>query len=166
MQIQVKMPKIGFLFMTVVFFVACDTHRKYDTYKSMESLSWDKDTIVNFQFEIKDTLSKNNLFINIRNTNEYGYNNLFLITDLQYPNGFHVIDTLEYGMADAQGNWLGQGFTDIKESKLYYKDNFVFPIAGNYQINIQQAMRKRDEIDGIQNLIGISDVGFRVEDSK
>jgi gliding motility-associated lipoprotein GldH len=148
-----------------VFLVACDTHRKFDAYKSIESLSWEKDMIVNFQFEIKDTLSKNNLFINIRNTNEYGYNNLFLITNLQYPNGFHVIDTLEYEMTDEQGNWLGQGFTDIKESKLFFKNNFVFPTAGNYQIGIQQAMRKRNEIDGIQTLMGISDVGFRVEES-
>ncbi len=163
---QIRMPKIGFVCIAAILFFACDTHRKYDSYKSFDSLSWKKDTIVSFQFEIQDTLSKNKLFINIRNTNEYEYNNLFLITELQYPNGFRVIDTLEYEMTDKEGNWLGEGFTDVKESKLFFKDDFIFPVSGTYQVHMQQAMRKRDEIDGIQNLIGISDIGFRIEDSK
>ena len=86
-----------------------------------------------------------------------------MITELQYPSGFHVVDTLEYKMADSFGNWLGTGFTDIKENKLTYREEFSFTEAGVYDINIQQAMRKRDELDGIQSLKGISDVGFRIE---
>jgi len=142
---------------------ACDKGRKFDAYISFGASGWDKENPASFQFQIQDTLSKNDLFINIRNTNEYQFSNLFVITELIYPNGFYVIDTLEYEMADEQGKWLGKGFTDLKQSKLFYKESFVFPILGDYQINIQQAMRKRDQIDGIQNLKGISDVGFRVE---
>ena len=83
---------------------------------------------------------------------------------MHYPNGHHFRDTLEYKMADAYGNWLGQGYTDIKESKLYYKEKFVFPMAGNYQISLQQVMRQREQVEGIEFLKGILDVGFRIEE--
>ena len=66
-------------------------------------------------------------------------------------------------MADPTGKFLGTGFSEIKENKLFYKENIIFPIIGEYSVAIKQAMRKSDEIDGIQNLNGITDVGFRIE---
>lgn len=161
----VKMRKLVFLFLLFISMIACDEQRVFDAFKSVGTSGWDKEDLVNFQFEISDTLAINNLFIQVRNTNEYEYSNLFLITELQYPDGFHVIDTLEYKMTDVYGNWLGSGFTDIKENKLFFKENFQFPVAGDYEINIQQAMRKRNQIEGIQRVKGISDVGFRIEKS-
>lgn len=161
----VKTHKLVFIFLLFISMIACDEQRVFDAFKAVGISGWEKEDLVNFQFEISDTLAKNNLFIQLRNTNEYEYSNLFLITELQYPNGFHVIDTLEYKMTDVYGNWLGSGFTDIKENKLFFKENFRFPVAGNYEINIQQAMRKRDQIEGIQIVKGVSDVGFRIEKS-
>lgn len=154
-----------FVLLLLISCISCDQHRVFDAYASVGISGWEKDNLVNFQFEISDTLTRNDLYIQIRNTNEYEYSNLFLITELQYPNGFHVIDTLEYEMTDRYGKWLGKGFTDMKESTLFFKENFQFPVAGAYEINIQQAMRKRDHIEGIQQVKGISDVGFRVEKS-
>ena len=160
---RVKTLKIGMLLLAITVFFSCDPHRKYDQYKEIAPEGWEKNSWVAFDLDIQDTLSKNNLFLTIRNNSEYRYNNLFLIAEMQYPNGQHFRDTLEYKMTDAFGNWLGQGHTDIKESKLYYKEKFVFPIAGNYQISFQQAMRKREQVQGIEFLRGILDVGFRIE---
>tara|TARA_B100000809_G_scaffold77865_3_gene75753 strand:- start:1146 stop:1685 length:540 start_codon:yes stop_codon:yes gene_type:complete len=154
-----------FVFLLFISFISCDEHRVFENYRSVGISGWGKDDLVNFQFEISDTLTYNDLYIQIRNTSEYQYSNLFLITELQYPNGFHVIDTLEYKMTDVYGKWLGEGFTDIKENKLFFKETFQFPVSGGYEINIQQAMRKRDQVEGIQNIKGVSDVGFRIEKS-
>lgn len=162
---QRKMHKIGLLLLVWSTCLACDGNRVFDDYQHMENSKWNRDAPVSFQFAILDTVSKNELFIQIRNTEEYGFNNLFVITRLEYPNGFQEIDTLEYKMTDDFGNWLGNGYTNIKENKLFYKESFVFPVSGNYNITIQQAMRKRDQVEGIQFLEGISDVGFRVENN-
>ena len=152
------------LFSAVLFaFFACDSNRVYDTYTSVAVSGWDRDQIITFEIETNDTISSHELFIQIRNTEAYKYSNLFLITDLESPDGLLQKDTLEFAMTDRFGNWLGTGFTDIKENKLYYKDAFVFPVSGSYTIRVQQAMRKRDQVDGIQKLQGISDVGFRIE---
>ncbi len=157
------MPKLLFVCVVLFTLFACDSNSVYDVYKSIDVSGWDKDQIINFEIETKDTVSSHELFFQIRNTEAYKYSNLFLITDLESPTGLHQKDTLEFAMTDRFGNWLGSGYTDIKENKLYYKDAFVFPVSGNYTIRVQQAMRKRDQAAGIQKLQGITDVGFRVE---
>ncbi len=150
----------------VASFTACDSKRVYDSYVYIPGKSWQINNDITFYFEIKDTINRNNLFINIRNNKEYSFSNLFIITQLKFPDGKKIIDTLEYKMTDFLGKFLGKGFTDIKENKLFYKENVVFPMAGDYSVTITQAMRKNDEAYGIKSLEGIIDVGFRVEKSE
>ena len=82
---------------------------------------------------------------------------------MQQPNKKVVIDTLEYEMTEADGSLLGDGFTDVKESKLFYKENVKFNLKGKYKVKIQQANRQTGKISGVTKLEGISDVGFRIE---
>ena len=76
-----------------------------------------------------------------------------------------VKDTFEYQMADFKGNWLGRGYTDIKTSRLFYKERAKFS-CGSYQISLQQAVRQRDSIKGIKFLKGITHVGIEVSKNK
>lgn len=145
--------------------VSCDSKAVYDQYKSVPN-QWHKDSITSFKFQAPDTTNTYNLYVNLRNTNDYKYSNLFLIVELNYPNGKASKDTLEYKMAAPNGELLGTGFSDIKENKLWYKgfnSEFKFTEVGDYVVNIQQAMRKNGDVNGIENLEGITDVGFRVE---
>ena len=158
-----KTHKYGFVLLLLICLVGCDEYRVFDKFTSVGIDGWEKENLVGIEFEIIDSLEPYDLFIQLRNTSEYEYSNLFLITELQYPSGFHLVDTLEYKMADSYGNWLGDGFTDIKENKLFYRENFRFSEQGTYIINIQQAMRNRNQLEGLQSVKGISDVGFRIE---
>jgi len=147
------------------FVVSCDSKAVYDVYKPLPNV-WHKDTIASFNFKAPDTVNTYNTYVNLRNNNAYKFSNLFLIVELNYPNGKIITDTLEYKMAAPNGALLGTGFTDIKENKLWYrgyKDNFKFTEAGDYTVNIQHAMRNNGEANGILNLEGITDIGFRVE---
>lgn len=142
---------------------ACDSKRVFDEYVSVSTQSWNSDNPVLFTFNVQDTINKKGLFINIRNNKKYAFSNLFLITHLNFPNGKKIVDTLEYEMTDVAGNFLGKGFTEIKESKLFYKENVVFLSSGDYSISIAQAMRESGKTEGIEKLEGITDVGFRIE---
>ncbi len=106
------------------------------------------------------------MFINIRSNKDYEFSSLFLITEIKFPQGLHVIDTLEYEMTNAQGEWLGTGFTDIKENKLFYKEKVVFNEKGEYSFSIQQATRSINDIEGSTPLNGITDVGLSIETVK
>lgn len=142
----------------------CDKDMVFDRYKSLPG-QWDADSVVTFQLERPDSLQTYDLFINLRNTNAYEYSNIFLITHMNFPNGKVVVDTLEYNMAYPDGSWMGKGYGDSKESKLWYKQGVRFVEEGIYSFQIRQAMRKNGEENGIAELKGITEVGLRVEKS-
>jgi gliding motility-associated lipoprotein GldH len=66
-------------------------------------------------------------------------------------------------MTDSNGVFLGSGFSDIKENKLFYKENVRFREKGDYLFKVRQAMRERNKIEGISLLKGVSDVGISIE---
>ena len=154
---------IGMLFCvtSLVLLVSCDKQRVFDEYKSVGK-GWNKDSIVSFNLPKIDTLKQYNLFLNIRGNNDYPFNNLFLIVSMEQPDKVTKVDTLEYQMADADGTLLGNWFTDIKESKLVYKERVKFKF-GDYKVHIRQAIRQTGKVEGIQKLDGITEVGFRIE---
>ncbi|MDY2586428.1 gliding motility lipoprotein GldH [Winogradskyella aquimaris] len=163
MQKRINTPLLAFV--SLFLAISCDSTVVYDEYKSVPN-KWHKDSVATFAFKAPDTISNYNLYVNLRNTNDYAFSNLFLIVEMNYPNGKAVTDTLEYKMAAPTGELLGSGFTDIKENKLWYrgyKSQFKFTENGDYNVNIQHAMRKNGEVNGIDNLEGITDIGFRVE---
>lgn len=147
------------LLVTVLLF-SCDKKRVFDEYKSVGS-AWNKDSIITFDLPVLDSTKRYDLFVNLRDNDNYKYNNLFIIISLESPNGYTKVDTLEYQMANPDGSLLGNGFTDLKESKLYYKENVRF--RGNYKVHIKQAVRETGKVPGIKLLDGITEVGFRIE---
>jgi len=151
-----------FVFIFSFIVVSCDSKRVYDQYKSVPN-GWNKDSIISFKINPPDSIKPYNLFVNLRNTNNYKYNNIFLIVEMVFPHGKTIKDTLEYRMADPSGKLLGTGLMDIKENKLWYKEKVVFKEAGEYTVNIQQAMRENGKVNGVVSLEGITDIGFRIE---
>ncbi|WP_298222315.1 gliding motility lipoprotein GldH [Flavobacterium sp.] len=143
------------------FVVSCDKKRVFDEYKSVGK-SWDKDSVVSFDLPKLDPKKQYNLFVNIRDNNDYPYNNLFLIVALEQPNKMTLVDTLEYQMANEDGSLLGYGFTDVKESKLVYKELMTFK-PGSYKVHIRHAVRQTGKVVGVKKLDGITEVGFRIE---
>ena len=145
-----------------VVLVSCDSNRVFDEYRSVPD-KWHKDSIMEFNVSPPDSTNKYNLFVNLRNNNDYAFSNLFLIVEINFPNGKVLKDTLEYQMTKPSGEFLGEGFSDIKENKLIYKEGVVFNESGEYKVNIQHAMRMNGEVNGIENLEGVLDIGFRIE---
>jgi gliding motility-associated lipoprotein GldH len=159
--------KINYIFIVLIasLFVSCDKERVFDQYEKLDG-SWKKKDTILFSFEQNDTLKPYNLFLNVRNNNDFPFSNLFLIVSLKQPDNLTKTDTLEYLMANPDGSLMGTGFSDVKESKLWYLENFVFKKPGKYEIRIQQAVRETGEITGVEELNGITEVGFRIEKIK
>lgn len=147
----------------LVAFVSCDSNSVFDQYISLKKNSWLLTDSLDFKVTINDTISRNNVYINIRNNREYQFSNLYLITRFDFPNGKKIVDTLQYEMTDKNGKFLGKGISEIKHSKLILKENIIFPISGQYSISIWQSMRRNGEINGVNKLHGVTDVGLRIE---
>lgn len=155
--------KIAVVFALFFLLESCSDQMIYSEYSHIQNGKWLHGDTLRFKIPIIDTLHPNHLYINLRNSDEYPFSNLFLITAMQNPKGDVEIDTLEYKMAEADGTWLGTGLGALKESKLWYKENIVFPSSGVYQLKVIHAVRKNGEVDGVSALIGITDVGLQIE---
>lgn len=112
----------------------------------------------------KDT--PQNIFIWLRNNAEYEFSNVFLIASLKVNNKIRIQDTLEYAMTAPDGSWLGKGFTELKENKLWWKQGFTIPEEGLVQIEIAQAMRNNGKPDGVPKLKGIVSLGISIEEQQ
>ncbi|MEZ4853170.1 gliding motility lipoprotein GldH [Flavobacterium sp.] len=149
----------------LVFFgllVACDGKQVFDSYQKLDG-NWAKNDSIRFEFEQTDTINPYNLFLNIRDNKKYPFSNIFLIVNFKNPKNEVKIDTLEYEMAFPNGELMGSGFSDIKENKLWYQENFTFNKSGKYEVIITQAVRETGEVNGVEELPGITEIGFRIE---
>lgn len=153
------------LILILLLVISCDKQRAFDQYKSVGD-GWHKDSIVTFELPKLDAKKTYNLYVNIRDNADYPFNNLFLIISLEHPNHQVKVDTLEYQMTNPDGSLLGDGFSDIKENKLFYKDKVSFTQKGIYKIHIKHATRQTGKIEGVTSLLGITDIGFRVESTE
>jgi gliding motility-associated lipoprotein GldH len=133
-------------------------YRNFDGYwPASEKVIFDINTLTDQQV---------NLMIYVRNDLHYPFSNLFLIARLKTGDSLLVCDTLEYAMADARGQWLGQGFLEVKESKLWWKENYELPTKGNLNVQLEHALRFNGSENGMDSLQGIVAVGFAVEETK
>ncbi|WP_456236131.1 gliding motility lipoprotein GldH [Kaistella palustris] len=121
---------------------------------------WGKKEIQNFRFEVTDFQNLKNIIFVVRNNNEYPYSNIRLIVDLRNDQTKQKeVDTLNYILAKPNGEWIGQGFGETKETLFQYKLNYKFPRNGSYTLGMIQAMRA-------DTLPGIEDIGVKIETAK
>ena len=142
--------------------VSCTSEEIYFELKKTNG-SWHKDSIYEFTFEAQDTINKYDVFIHLRNTEIYKYNNLFVVTALHYPKGKVEVDTLEYNMAYPNGMLMGEGIGSLKYNKLWYKEDYTFSEPGVYKFEIRQAMREYNNTKPLKELVGVEEVGLSYE---
>lgn len=157
-----KMRKVISFLLLLIFMASCGKGLVKSEFQSTDNGTWPKDDIKEFSFSKIDTIQEHDMFINVRNDNSFPFSNLFLIANLEFPDGESVTDTLEYQMAEPDGTWLGKGYGSIKENKLWYKENIVFESSGVYTLRVSHAMRKNGDVNGVINLEGVTDVGFEI----
>lgn len=163
MEMQTKINKRLFVLLALsIFITSCNDKHFFDEFQSTGS-SWKQEDIKKFTFQQTDTISSYDMFINIRNNSSYPFGNIYLIAKVFAPDGKAQVDTLQYQMANPDGTLLGNGFTDTKESKLWFRENYRFKKAGVYTIELEHAIRKVGDSVGVSELEGVTDIGFRIE---
>ncbi len=146
-----------FLFFSVIIlFYGCDRSVVFEKNKKMPEMKWHFEDKMSFEAEINDTTELHNIYINVRNSVDYKYMNLYMFLDTEFPDGRIVRDTLECLLADSRGEWVGKGFGKIRSNQFLMRDNVWFPVKGTYTFSFEQAMRE-------EVLEGISDIGLRIE---
>lgn len=144
--------------MALLFFASCDDSRIYEENKKIEGNAWKSAEPVEFEVEITDTNQAVNAYVNLRNTTDYGFSNIYLFLTTTFPNGKEAKDTLNCLLADKNGKWMGKGAGDLLDNRIMLKHNVYFNQKGKYKFSFEHGMR----VDPLPN---VTDVGFRIEKS-
>ena len=142
------------LIFLAVGFVSCQNENKKEVYHSFNNNTWNTDSIVSFEFDNVDTTSSHDLYLMVRHTTNFKFQNLFLFTNFENQQ-----DTLELFLSEKSGRWLGKGFGEIKELKIRIKENVNFKENQDQIFSVEQAMRYED-LEKIINLTEIVAVGI------
>ena len=140
-----------------IFFISCTQLNVFEKDTAIPNSKWQSNFTVKGSFAIADTGTAYNIYLVLRHTDAYKYDNIWLNVGLRSPG-----DTLKYQKVnlelgnDAQG-WEGSGMNDIWEvRKLLNERPLPFKRAGNYEFSISQIMRD----DPLPNIMS---AGLRIE---
>lgn len=137
-----------YLFLPVLFFLLAlgiTSCRQVDIYEKnipIPGYKWKSSFVVKGSFQVSDTLTPYNIYLVLRHTDAYRYNNIWLNIGVQAPG-----DTMHYEKKDLQlatdaTGWKGTGMNDIWEVRERLNDvPRRFPKVGTYQLSIRQIMR-------------------------
>jgi len=135
---------------------SCDSNRVYEQYETIPDFEWSQEHVLRFEVEITDTIQAYNMYVNVRNSNEYAYSNLWMFVKTTTPGKEISEQKIQFQLADESGDWYGSGFGDIFDLQRPLKEHVIFPKSGIYVFEIVQGMREA-------KLKGIVNIGIRVE---
>jgi len=151
--------KIYILFSLVIF--SCDSNVEFLKYNSVNGV-WHKDSLQEFSFELNET-NEYNTFVNLRINEEYKFSNIFLITTLKDSLNILSKDTLQFKLADKSGKFVGKKRINLVDNKLLHKKQLKLEGNKKYFISIEHAMRVINKVGGLENLEGVTDIGYKIE---
>lgn len=153
------MKRFFFIIICLLGLASCQQSRIYDDAVVIPQETWIQNMPACFDVLISDTTCFCNMFLNIRNTTQYEFSNLYLFVTMVLPDGRMARDTINCQLADKDGRWLGKGMGSVKELHLPFRSDMVFPVSGTYRFYIEQAMR-------IDSLVGVNSIGIQLEKEK
>lgn len=138
---------------------ACDPSVMYTKNQHLGHDAWLQNDTLFYSFDLKDTLSRYDFYIDVRNTTDYSFQNLYLFVTAYYPGYTYSRDTAECILAAPDGEWYGKGMGKHRTSRFLFRKAVQFRHSGNYVIALNQAMR-------VSKLDGISEVGIYLKKSE
>jgi gliding motility-associated lipoprotein GldH len=146
-------------FVLAVLFSACDQTRVYEKNNDLQDRIWLANDTSTFRFQIPDTVSRYNLYCNIRNSVSFPYARLFVNYYLTDSSGKLIqkklVQTFLFDR-DTGKPFGSSALGDIYDHRLTLVSAYKFPYAGKFNLRFEQFMRT----DSLQ---GILAVGLRVE---
>ena len=148
---------LSILIFSVLLLSECTTAGVFEKNIPIPGYKWENGFQPVIDFDITDTASAYNIYIVLRHTNKYSYNNIWVKAMVKEP-GSREWKSGQYDLLLATNDkgWLGTGMDDIFENRILVQQQTKFLKPGKYEYSIQQMMRE-DPLPEVMN------VGLRIE---
>lgn len=142
----------------VMFAVSCGKSYHYDAEKTITDGVWNYADTLLFAYNISDTASRYNLYIDISHADTFSTQNLYLRFHTVFPDGKRTSSVLSFDFYDSKGANKGACSGGDCTLRSVIQEKAMFKQPGEYQLVIEQFMRQ-DSVKGVQS------VGLMVEKS-
>jgi len=144
---------------SVCFFLllACTKINVFEKNVAFKDHAWQRNIKPVISFNIDDTASLYNLYIVLRHSDAYDFNNIWIKCTVRSPED-STSKSRDYNLPLATNDqgWSGTGMDDIYEHRVLIQPRTKFNRAGEYKFVLEQIMRE-DPLEHVLN------VGMRVE---
>jgi len=144
------------LFLFLFFLSSCGQIDFYERNTSIPSFRWKADTKITGSFDITDTLSYYNIYVVLRHTDAYKYNNIWLNVGWKTPGDTLRMQKVELVLGHDATGWEGMGMNDIWEVRKRLNIQPQRFRKGTFQYSLSHIMRD-------EPLEQVMSVGLRVE---
>jgi gliding motility-associated lipoprotein GldH len=145
---------------TCLLLNSCTQIDIFEKNTSIPQYKWQQSFTAKGDFVITDTVTPYSIYLVLRHTDAYQYNNIWLNVGLQPPGDSMHIQKVNLSLGNDANGWQGSGMNDIWEVRtLLNGDARRFKQPGKYSFSISQIMRDNPLPD-------IMSVGLRIEKKK
>jgi gliding motility-associated lipoprotein GldH len=118
---------------------------------------WSSSVKPDISFDVTDTVSLYNIYLVLRHTDAYHFNNMYVRATVKEP-GNTQVRTGDYDLQLATNGkgWIGTAMDDIYDARILIQQKTRFRKPGIYHIKLEQLMRE----DPLKNVLS---AGLRVE---
>jgi len=142
----------------IVVITSCNwTTGVFEKNMPFDNHEWPSSLKPDIVFEISDTVSLYNIYIVLRHTDAYHFNNIYVRATVREP-GEEKGRSGDYDLQLATNGkgWIGTAMDDIYDARLLVQPKTRFRKSGIYHITLEQLMRE----DPLKNVLS---AGLRVE---
>ncbi len=137
--------------------ISCTEERYFEDNYDFNDRIWNMEETAEFNFEIDSVELPYQIKLNIRNTMDYPYRNLYIKYQLKDSSYLMEEKLLNLKLfEDKTGKPYGNHQSDIYSHQLILQDSVYFPEKGKYKIALKQYMREEE-------LKGMVSAGIRIE---
>lgn len=155
-----RLKKFLFILLVSVSFFSCIKINLFEKQAAIPAQKWYYSNVPTFTFHIDDTTSLYNVYIVLRHTDLYNYNNIWLRIGSDSPSDSMHYQNINIPLANDSKGWYGTGMDDIYEVRQNISAGSVsFKKPGDYTFSIAQIMRENP-------LNYILNIGVRIEKVK
>lgn len=148
--------KLSLLAIFFLSLVACTDNAIIDQNVPIKDKAWLYEQKPLFSVHITNKNIPYHLYLNLRNSIDYPFSNIFILIHQQNPNKTKITYRVEVKLANPEGLWKGKSAGSLISQQVRFLKDYHFPDTGKYTFQLEQNMR-------INGLIGINDVGVRIE---
>ncbi|MBS1735761.1 MAG: gliding motility lipoprotein GldH [Bacteroidetes bacterium] len=147
-----------FIYLSIILAVSsCARIDLFEKQQSIPSQQWFYSNTPGFTFNITDTGAAYSIYIVIRHSDQYQYNNLWVRLGSKAPSDSMRFQNINLRLASDAKGWEGSAMDDIYEvRKLISPGPVHFKSAGEYYFSIAQIMRENP-------LKHVFSIGLRIE---